>query len=137
MIFNDKVKDDIYKARKLNKDLDSLREKTIGENSEYADKGYKEYIKNHKNDSDPEYGYFHYQWRSGSGDKYYEQAQKEFKVQSNEMKTEYRNTLSKIGKTICEDASDSKVPKLTDSEKEFLEFELDQILSFRDEYFKR
>lgn len=100
VFLNKKTKTKIEEAHNTLTKINSIRDNTIGENSPYAQKAYKEYKKTH-NDNDGGYGFFHYKWRSGN--QYYDQANKEYKSQSSQLTSKYNNQITDIGRTIAGD----------------------------------
>lgn len=133
VLFDDNIKQDTLKARSLNKQISSLRNDILGETSKNASIAYKQYVKENPGDSDPEYGFFHYEWRPGN--KYYDKALKQYKEESGKLEKEYDSVLNDMGKKIITAASDTKISDLKDIDTDYVKFELNQIISFRDEYF--
>ena len=133
LLFSDDIKADTLKARELNKQIRSLRDDILGENSKNAEKAYKQYLKDHPDSEDAEYAFFHYKWRSGN--EAYDKSAKEYEQKVDKVWKQYDSTIKTIGEKIVNAAGDMK-PSDIKVDEDFIKFEIDQIISFRDEYFK-
>lgn len=109
IFFNDEIKGDVQKARDTHNKLRNLENATIGTDSKYANQGYAEYLKRtkSKDNGDSEYGFFHYEW--GPGNKYYDQANSEYKKQSKELESQYKKMTTDIGRKVVGDLADKKI----------------------------
>lgn len=132
VLLNDDIKTDTLKARGLNKQIKSLRDEILGENSANATKAYKQYLKENPDSGDAEYGFFHYKWRPGN--EAYDKCAKEYQQKAGELQKQYESTVKSIGKKIIDAAGDTKLSDIK-VDTDFVEFEINQIISFRDEYF--
>lgn len=111
-LFNNKdIKPKTEKLKETLTELRSLEDKTIGENSPYAKKAYKEYVdklkKSGEDLGDVDYGFYHYQWRSGNPA--YDAANAEYKKLSKQLSSDYDNMITEVAKEIAGEYSGQKV----------------------------
>lgn len=138
IFFNKEVKNEVENARKTYKELYQVRIDTIGYDSPYRKKAYKQYLKDYKlkDTEDNSYGFDHEEW--GEWSKYYKEAQEAYNTKSKELQKKYNDQITNIGKKICGDLADADVKvygfkmKYIDAGKE----ETEQIIR-NDKYFTK
>lgn len=106
------IQKQIKEARNLLNQVDKIADETISNKSPLAQKAYKEFLKNN-NSSDPEYEFWHYRWRSGSGKgdygcKEYDEAYKKYK--EDPRRKQYDQMVTSIGKSIVGEYANVKAP---------------------------
>ena len=127
---NKDIKEDVIAAGKTLDKLKSVYEDTISENSSYAKKAYEQYKKNHKDDDDAEYGFYHYTWRAGNAE--YDKANAEYAKQTKDLSAQYDKQITNIGKKVVGELADVKINKshVLKSYGDAGKYEIDNILRF-------
>lgn len=132
--FFSEIKKDVYSARDVKNQLEKVRDETIGESSKNAQEAYQKYLKNHKDDGDSEYGFYHYTWREGNPD--YDKANKEYRTKSEELSKDYDKKITEIGKkAFGQYASEKTSNPYFKTYADFGKSEIDNIIYFRNELF--
>lgn len=111
LFLTDDIKEKTNKLYDIYKEMDTLRDKTIGEDSEYAKKAFKKYNddlkKRGETYDDDGYGFYHYTWRSGNAD--YDKANAEYKAKTKELDNKYNALAKEIVKDVAGENLDKKV----------------------------
>ncbi len=132
------IKKAVLEARDTHNQLSDLQSKTIGDDSNYANKAYKEYKEKHKDsDGDLDYAFYHYEWNEYSGNKHYQNALNEYKAASKQLTDKYNKQVSDIGLKLVGDMADVQIPKeYWGTYGEAATQKVNEIISWHDEYFK-
>lgn len=137
IFLNNEIKPQLQDAYEVRTQIKNLYNNTISESSDYALKGYKNYLKrnNLEDTDDAAYGFYHFKW--GKGNPEYDEANKIYSQQGKDLKKEYQEMLTIIGKNVIGDNYDMVIDKKDNTT--YLsqgKMYIDQLVWFGDEYFK-
>ena len=131
---NKEISRDVSKAKSIKDEINKAYAETISDSSKYAKEAYKQYKE--RTGGNDDYSFSHYIWREGNAA--YDKAFSEYNSRTKDLRSQYDKITESIGRKVCGEFADMKPSSEGFSTYASAgKFEVDQIIQFESDRFKR